>query len=151
MLITTIFNSILRLCYFPAIWKHAQIIMLAKPGKPPTQSQFYRPISLLSKVLEKLLLTRIKKSVDLDQMIPCHQFEFRESHSTIHQSQRIVTHIMESLEEKKICTAVFLEKKNRRLIKFGTRDYYTNLNCTFHPNCTLFENHTYQTEPFKSK
>jgi len=32
VLLTSIFNSMLRLCYFPVQWKYAQIIMIAKPG-----------------------------------------------------------------------------------------------------------------------
>jgi hypothetical protein len=36
-----------RLCYFPVQWKYAQIIMIAKPGNPPTEASSYRPISLL--------------------------------------------------------------------------------------------------------
>lgn len=114
MLLTTIYNSILRLTYFPIQWKYAQIIMIAKPGKPPDQPSSYRPISLLplmSKVFERLLLKRIKEIVDLDIIIPSYQFGFREYHSTIHQSHRIVTQIMESLEEKKVCAAAFLDIK----------------------------------------
>jgi hypothetical protein len=32
-----IFNSVLRLCHFPIQWKFAQIVMVYKPGKPPTE------------------------------------------------------------------------------------------------------------------
>lgn len=114
VLLTTIYNSILRLCYFPVQWKFAQIIMIVKPGKPPTQSSSYRPISLLpliSKIFERVLLKRVHETVDLDSLIPSHQFGFRQYHSTIHQSHRIVTHIMKSLETKRICTAAFLDIK----------------------------------------
>jgi hypothetical protein len=54
LLLTTIYNSMPRLTYFPLLWKFAQIIMIHKPGKPPVTS--YRPISLLpimSKIFEK--------------------------------------------------------------------------------------------------
>ena len=47
VLLTSIFNSMLHLCYFPVQWKYAQIIVIAKPGKPPTEASSYRPISLL--------------------------------------------------------------------------------------------------------
>jgi hypothetical protein len=39
----------------------SQIVAISKPGKPPEEATSYRPISLLSilsKVFEKLLLTR---------------------------------------------------------------------------------------------
>jgi hypothetical protein len=63
VLLCTIFNGILRLSYFfPTTWKHAEIKMIHKPGKPPHEPPSYRPISLLlvtSKILSRLLLQRI--------------------------------------------------------------------------------------------
>jgi hypothetical protein len=56
--LTTLYNRMLNLSYFLAQWKFAQIIMIAKPGKPPTGVTSYRPISLLpilSKIFERLL------------------------------------------------------------------------------------------------
>lgn len=55
VLLTTIYNSMLRLAYFPITWKFAQIIMIHKPGKPSNRVTLYRPISLLpitSKILK---------------------------------------------------------------------------------------------------
>jgi len=34
VLITTLYDSILRLSYYPLLWKFAQIVMVPKPGKP---------------------------------------------------------------------------------------------------------------------
>ena len=54
--LTQIYNAILRLEYFPRYRKFAQIIMIVKPGKNPSEVTSYRPISLLqllSKLLEK--------------------------------------------------------------------------------------------------
>lgn len=112
VLLTTIYNSIIRLAYFPITWKFAQIIMIHKPGKPLNSATSYRPISLLpimSKIFERLLLKRITKDVNMDEQIPTHQFGFREHHSTIQQCHRIVNEILKSLEEKKLCTAAFLD------------------------------------------
>ena len=56
-----IFNAILKSSYWPTSIKKAQIIMILKPGKDPTDVSSYRPISLLptiSKVLEKLIYTQ---------------------------------------------------------------------------------------------
>jgi hypothetical protein len=47
VLLTIIYNSMLRLSYFPVTWKFAQIIMLPKPGKLANELSSYRPISLL--------------------------------------------------------------------------------------------------------
>ncbi|CAG4969687.1 unnamed protein product [Colias eurytheme] len=108
--IVNIFNACLRMNYFPGHWKIAQIIMLLKPDKTPNEVASYRPISLLplmGKLFEKIILNRLK--VHLNDITPDHQFGFRENHGTIEQIHRIVDVISRSLEEKKYCSAVFLD------------------------------------------
>jgi hypothetical protein len=54
-------------------------IPILKPGKSPEETQYYRPISLLpvlSKLFEKLLITRIQPTLQDKQIIPDHQFGF---------------------------------------------------------------------------
>jgi hypothetical protein len=109
-LLTTIYNSMLRITYFPILWKFAQIIMNHKPGKPPNRVTSYRPISLLpimSKIFERILVKIIQMDEDTSTKIPTHQFGFRENHSTEQQFHRIVNEILKSLEEKKLCTVAF--------------------------------------------
>lgn len=112
ILVTIICNAILRLGYFPSQWKVAQIILIPKPGKPPNEAASYRPISLLpilSKVMEKLLLKRLRPILDENEMIPSHQFGFRKKHASIEQVHRVVNIISQALEEKKYCSAAFLD------------------------------------------
>jgi hypothetical protein len=45
---TTLFNSLLRLGYFPVKWKTANIILINKPDKDKFNPDSYRPISLLT-------------------------------------------------------------------------------------------------------
>jgi len=83
-----ILNAILRNSYWPPSLKKAQIIMIPKHGKDPTDASSYRPISLLptiSKVLEKLIYSykQITKDTGQQGWIPHHQFGFRRAHSTI--------------------------------------------------------------------
>ena len=62
-----LFNSSLRLQYFPRLWENANICMIPKPGKPRMLPGSYRPISLLpvlSKVFERLLLARMWPLLD---------------------------------------------------------------------------------------
>jgi hypothetical protein len=83
VLLTTIYNSMLKLGYYPIQWKLAQVIMVAKTRKQPTETKIYRPISLLpimSKIFERLLLKRIEEAVSLNKLIPNLQFEFRTKH-----------------------------------------------------------------------
>jgi hypothetical protein len=97
--------------YFPAQWKAAQIILILKPGKP-NELTSYRPISLLpiiSKVSEKLLLKRLLPIVEINRLIPNHQFGFRQRHSTIEQTHQVVRKINEALENKQYCSAAFLD------------------------------------------
>jgi hypothetical protein len=57
VMLTYIFNAMLRLSYRPKQLKTAEIIQI--PGKDPKGLSLYRPISLLSivnKIFEKLLL-----------------------------------------------------------------------------------------------
>ncbi|KAL4127101.1 hypothetical protein QTP88_011299 [Uroleucon formosanum] len=110
--ITHIFNSIIRLSYFPLLWKFSTIIMIHKPNKPADTTSSYRPISLLpflAKILEKLILKRILPIISDKKVLPDYQFGFRSSHSTTHQLHRVVDAISFSLEKKLFCTAAFLD------------------------------------------
>lgn len=105
-------NASIRLKYVPMQWKIAEVVMLHKPGKPPHEKSSYRPISLLpimSKVFEKILLSRLKPIINERNLIPNHQFGFRDKHSTIDQVHRIVHKIENAFETKKICATIFLD------------------------------------------
>jgi hypothetical protein len=95
-----LFNAVLRLQSWSQHLRVAEIILVLKPGKNP-----YRPISLLStvsKLLGKLILHRIRPSLD---EIPHHQFAFRHSQSAIQQWHRIAHTISRSFDP-----SVFLDK-----------------------------------------
>ncbi|KMQ86445.1 reverse transcriptase [Lasius niger] len=90
--LTQLFNAILRTSFFPLQWKVSQIILILKPGKKPEDVKSYRPISLLpilSKVFEKLLLSRLRPIIEEKGLIPNHQFGFRHKHASIEQAHRI--------------------------------------------------------------
>lgn len=110
--LTIIYNRLLRLNYFPHSWKIAKMVMLPKPGKNPHEITSYRPISLLpllSKIFETILLSKMKETISEKQLIPEHQFGFRNKHSTVQQTHRIVNSILEAIETKQYCTALFLD------------------------------------------
>ena len=101
--LTYLINASFRMQYVPMIWKVAEVIMIHKPGKSQYDVESYRPISLLpviSKLYEKLLLKRLKPIIEEKNLIPAHQFGFREKHSTIDQVHRITNTIETALEEK---------------------------------------------------
>jgi len=73
--VTQILNSVLRTGYFPGQWKVSHIVIVLKPGKPAEEVMPYRPSSLipiLSKLYEKLFLTRIKPLSQETRIIPDH-------------------------------------------------------------------------------
>ena len=94
--LTLLFNSSLQLGHFPTIWKAAKVIPIHKPNKPPTDANSYRPISLLSsisKLLERIIASRLTTFVNQNHLIPETQLGFRKKHSTVSQLARIVDHI----------------------------------------------------------
>jgi hypothetical protein len=110
--ITQIFNSVLRIGYFPGQWKVSQIIAILKPGKPAEELTSYRPIHLLPiflKLFEKLLLRRIHPILQEKRIIPDHQFCFRQKHATTEQAHRITDVINTAMESNEYCTAAFLD------------------------------------------
>lgn len=111
-LLTFIYNSMLRLSYFPLTWKFSIVILIHKPHKPKHVTSSYRPISLLptlGKIFEKIILKRIRPTIKPQNIIPHSQFGFRTSHSTIHQIHRLTDKIASSFENKKYCPGVFLD------------------------------------------
>ncbi|KMQ84275.1 pol protein [Lasius niger] len=110
--LTQLYNAILRRGFVPLQWKVAQIIIILKPGKCAEDVKSYRPISLLSipsKILEVLFLKRLMPIIETNQLIPDHQFGFRQNHSTIEQIHRLVGKINTTFEQKKYCSAAFLD------------------------------------------
>jgi len=72
ILLTYIYKAIVRLLYFPILWKFSQIIMFAKLNNPPNIPILYRPISILlyfSKICERLFHKRMSPHI-LSNNIP---------------------------------------------------------------------------------
>ncbi|BET02093.1 Hypothetical protein NTJ_14912 [Nesidiocoris tenuis] len=110
VLVTQIYNAILRTGYFPSKWKHACVIMIPKPQKNPRDPTSYRPISLLpllAKIFEKLVIPKLFSF--LAPSIPEFQFGFRPMHSCQQQIHRVVEEILDSYERKQVCQGVFLD------------------------------------------
>lgn len=110
--ITAVANAVLRLRHFPAQWKHADVVMIPKPGKNPVMPQNYRPISLLSclgKIIEKSILTRLQTHVDDAGVLDDEQFGFRMCHSCPHQLLRVVELITAGFNDKQHSAAVFVD------------------------------------------
>ena len=86
--------------------------MIPKPGKTPTDVASYSPISILtviSKILEKILLKRIYIDTHPQTWIPLHQFRFLKARCTIQKCHSLTDVINKALDDKHYCSAVFLD------------------------------------------
>ena len=61
-------------------------------------------LPVFSKILPDKNNNRDKK-----KLIPEHQFEFRNKHSTIEQMHRLINEVIIALENKEYCTALFMD------------------------------------------
>lgn len=110
--LVNIINGCLRLNYFPKGWRHAIVCTFLKPNKNPTWPDSYRPISLLcnaSKVLERIIQTRLNEELENQNIIPNEQFGFRKSHSAELQALRLKLEIEKNLKEKRTTAALFID------------------------------------------
>lgn len=81
--VTAIYNECLRRGCFPKQWKIARIIPIIKPGKENSQDPSkYRPINLLNRVLEKLLINRIMHHIYRNYYLSESQYGFTPQKST---------------------------------------------------------------------
>ncbi|GBP67421.1 Probable RNA-directed DNA polymerase from transposon BS [Eumeta japonica] len=102
-LLAAIFNACLQNCYFPSVWKEAEVIGIHKPGKPRDLPASYRPISLLSglaKLLGRVHKTRLINHLFGKGLIIDEQFGFRPAHSCPQQVLRLVEYVMEGFKTK---------------------------------------------------
>jgi hypothetical protein len=79
------------------------VIPILKPGKERSNPSSYRPISLLStlsKIFERTVLKRLNDFISSNNIIPQHQFGFRQAHSAAHQLRRVVKNIKEARDAK---------------------------------------------------
>lgn len=110
--LTYIFNSCLKLSYFPENWKTANLLAFPKPGKDKLFPQNYRPISLLptlSKIFEIIILNRIKEFENKNKIMVDEQFGFRQNRSTVQQLARITNYISNGFNINKSTAMLLLD------------------------------------------
>lgn len=93
VLLTSIYNAMLRVGYYPTSWKHAILIPILKSSSPANTTTSYRPIALLpalAKIMDRLLEKHLRFHAESFQILPLFQFGFRSKHSASHAVARIV-------------------------------------------------------------
>jgi hypothetical protein len=111
ILLTKVFNAVLRRQYLPSAWKDARVESILKPGKDPMLPSSYRPISVLDnfgKPYEKILLARVFREVSERGLLRDEHFRFRPRHSTTLQLARLVEKINRNFPEGRLTGASFL-------------------------------------------
>ena len=108
--LSNIFHESFALGVFSDHMKLAMITPIFKGGSKPDVSN-YRPVSVLpiiSKVLEKLMLTKLIKYLDMSKIIYEHQFEFQKNRSITLVVLDLSTRITKALDSGNYAASVFI-------------------------------------------
>ena len=106
-----IFNLSFNTGLIPHQLKTAKVIPLFKSGDRTCMDN-YRPIALLSvfsKILEKIVFTRLSIFLENNDILSKFQFGFRKDHSTVHPMLHFINHITNALEKKEHTIAIFCD------------------------------------------
>jgi ribonuclease HI len=96
-----VMNLSWKLGHTPRAWREAEIVAIAKPGKPLDRPESYRPISLLqcvSKLMERMVAARVAHFLEGHHLFSPNQAGFRRKHSTADQLIRMGQGIFDALE-----------------------------------------------------
>ena len=109
--LTHICNSALSSGVFPNRLKYAIVTPIHKSGDSHLISN-YRPISMLtvfSKILEKLIYTRIINHLKQYNILTSHQFGFREHHSTEQATFSLISNLLAAMNQHQIAGGMFCD------------------------------------------
>lgn len=109
--ITHICNHCLETGIFPTSLKSSIIIPIFKSGSRDSVTN-YRPIALLpslSKIIEKIINTRLIGFLDKHNFFSSNQYGFRKKLSTSDAIQNLVSFVSQKLDTKNKCIAIFLD------------------------------------------
>lgn len=98
------YSKIYSLSYFPKDWRKANVVLLRKPNRDPTNATSYRPICLLNafgKIYEKILKNKIMHYLNKKQILDNRQFGFTKGLSTEHAVNYVVSKIKNHLSNNK--------------------------------------------------
>ena len=111
LLMTEIFNSMIRSGIFPNNLKIAKVIPLCISGDASLFTN-YRSISLLSafsKVFERLIYNRLYSFLEKYKILIASQYGFRKQCSTEHSTLELIDSIVNALNDKRYALTVFID------------------------------------------
>ena len=97
-----IFNESWKAGFCPQIWRNAVIIPLLKAGKPPSEIESFRPVSLTSvavKILERMIADRLYHMAEENGWFSHLQAGFRKGRSCEDQIIRLTQAIEDGLQK----------------------------------------------------
>ena len=109
--LSIIINESMSSGVFPDLMKIAEVIPLYK-GKARDEGSNYRPISLLttmSKVLEKVIYTRVYNFLTETGQLCETQYGFRVQHSCEHAVSQLIGTVLKNMENQKTTVSVMLD------------------------------------------
>lgn len=112
-LIATVFNEAIVTGQYPNCLKQARVVPIFKSGIKDDVNN-YRPISCLSvldKLLEKLLAARLVEFTQRFNLICDHQYGFRSGSSTLTACCDLVDDIYDAIDHKRLAGALFIDLK----------------------------------------
>ena len=160
-LLLYIFNLSWSSHSFPSIWKTSSIIHIHKMGKPLDSSASFRPISLnscVSKLFERIILSRLLFFLESNFILSPHQAGFRPGRSTLDQilylSQSISDGfnklrpgsrtILSTIDFSKVFDSVWHPTPFHKLISAGLPLCFARWTQSFFSDrraCVVFQNH----------
>jgi len=108
-----IFTQSLKNGVFPEALKCSRTVPIYKSGDKALCDN-YRPISLVptfSKLLEKIVATKLYNYLDLNSILYDHQYGFQQKKSTEHSILQLVNYVSTALNDNKYCVGIFLDIK----------------------------------------
>lgn len=107
----TLMNNCIANSYFPTAWKKAIIVPIPKTPSAATPKEF-RPISMLSnwgKVLEEVIMMRMKNDEGEIKGVPTNQFAYRPGHSALHAVDLLCAEARENKRKGKSTAVVSMD------------------------------------------
>ena len=104
LLLLSLFNRSWYSHTFPSCWKPPTIIPIQKPGKPTSSPSSFRPISLtscISKLFERLILSRLTFHLEWNHILFTCQASFRPVRSPLNQILTLSQSIWDGFQKKK--------------------------------------------------
>ena len=97
----------------PKSWKSAQVTpLLKKPSLDHNVASSYRPISnlpVLSKLSERLVLSRVMSYLNNSNLLPTHQSAYRRHHSTETAVPKVYSDILGAADDGKLSLLILLD------------------------------------------